>query len=166
MQQQLAFRNHWWCEIAATGGVFYLQQCRNPHSNRSNQKWVIPHFSWMANKERPQARLFLASDHAYAPSSSADQDAGESEQLEVCCLEGQFANATLSSPPFEKISHPFKGLRSCVKLRLSCFGGVKPTNDLLSAGRCRPAAGDLSQSISTKERWNQRGQEISPPQSS
>lgn len=95
VQKQLGFINRWWCEFAATGGVFYLQQCRNPHSNRSHQKWVIPHFSWMANKERPEARLFLASNHAYA--RCTDKDAGEIEQLKVCCLQGQLANTACLS---------------------------------------------------------------------
>uniref|UniRef100_H3DGM1 PDZ domain-containing protein n=1 Tax=Tetraodon nigroviridis TaxID=99883 RepID=H3DGM1_TETNG len=37
----------------------------------------------MANKERPQARLFLARNHAYDRCAGADKDAGETDQLQV-----------------------------------------------------------------------------------
>ncbi|CAG09417.1 unnamed protein product [Tetraodon nigroviridis] len=37
----------------------------------------------MANKERPQARLFLARNHAYDRCAGADKDAGETDQLQI-----------------------------------------------------------------------------------
>lgn len=81
-----------WHTFSAKGGVFYLQECRNPDTNpslgTSSQNWASPGFSWVANKEYQQGgpQLFQASDHMYGRSSSTEMDAEENKELEEVCF--------------------------------------------------------------------------------
>lgn len=103
INSQAGFISVHWHISSATGGVFYLQECRNPHTNPSlrtgSRNWAIPVFSWVANKERQQAGPqlnFPASDRVCGHRSSAEKDAEENKQLEEvrfpvtlpssCCL--------------------------------------------------------------------------------
>lgn len=81
-----------WHTFSAKGGVFYLQECRNPDTNpslrTSSQNWASPGFSWAANKEFQQGRpqLFQASDRLYGRSSSTEMDAEENKEVEEVCF--------------------------------------------------------------------------------
>lgn len=83
------------------GGVFYLQECKNPHTNpslrTSSQKWSIPGLSWVASKvcqtTRPQ--VFPGNDSVCGRCSGAAKNAAENEQLEDVCFPNQVSQPSL-----------------------------------------------------------------------
>lgn len=144
-------RTHWQ-KFSATGGVFYLQECRNPHTNKSlrtsSTGWVFPVFRWVTNKEshRGEPHLNLStSDRGHSRSSSAEKDAEGNEHLKEVCF---------------RVSSLFGHSYYLTLIILSYLGRVtvKPMTHLLDLSGWSREPGPAG---APSERWNQRGKEMS-----